>query len=135
MPFIKLFKKSPKEETTDTLTTHKVDNSTAPPTDTRSLYRRYRDSKRGEISEEDVLKYTGKTKSQINEWAKNEPGVAGNQPAGKIDMGNASGLGGLAAGGGYGGWGPDANSPLKFPPQQPASNTTKKVIDEDEDDN
>ncbi|KAK0645384.1 hypothetical protein B0T16DRAFT_411101 [Cercophora newfieldiana] len=89
----------------------------------KSLYQRYQDSKRREISPEDVLKYTGKTKEEINEWAKNAPGVAGNQPAGKLNMGAATGLGGMSAAEGYGGWGPNSNAPLKFPPKQPPKKT------------
>jgi hypothetical protein len=94
----------------------------------KSWYERYQSSKRGEINPDDVLKYTGRTKEQINEWAKNEPGVAGNQAAGKIDMGGTTGLGGMSAAEGYGGWGPNSNAPLKFPPRQPG----KKVQEESE---
>ncbi|KAK0627964.1 hypothetical protein B0T14DRAFT_513600 [Immersiella caudata] len=97
------------------------------PKEKKSLYRRFQDSKRGEISPEDVLKYTGKTKEEIKEWAKNEPGVAGNQAAGKLAMGNMTGLGGMSAAEGYGGWGPNSNAPLKFPPKQPE----KKVDDKE----
>lgn len=81
-----------------------------------SLYRRFQDSKRGELKEEDILKYTGRTKADIVDWGKTAPGVAGNQAAGKLDMGGTSGLGGMSATEGYGGWGWDANSKLKFPP-------------------
>jgi hypothetical protein len=101
--------------------------SQPPAKEKKSLYRRLHDSKRGEISAEDVLKYTGKTKEQINEWAKNEPGVAGNQAAGTLAMGGTTGLGGMSAAEGFGGWGPNSNAPLKFPPKQPA----KKVDDEE----
>lgn len=83
---------------------------------TKSLYRRFQDSKRGEISDADVLKYTGKSKEAISEWAENRAGVGGNRAAGSINAGNPSGLGGVMAGSGYGGWGPDSNGPLKFPP-------------------
>ncbi|KAK0744254.1 hypothetical protein B0T18DRAFT_305113, partial [Schizothecium vesticola] len=81
-----------------------------------SLYRRFQDAKRGELKEEDILKYTGKTKDDIVNWSKTAPGVAGNQAAGKLDMGGTSGLGGMSAAEGYGGWGWDANSKPKFPP-------------------
>ncbi|KAF6810600.1 hypothetical protein CPLU01_15271 [Colletotrichum plurivorum] len=82
----------------------------------KSLYRRVQDSKRGEISDADVLKYTGMSKESLSQWASNRPGVAGNQAAGSIAAGNTTGLGGMMAGEGYGGWGPDSNGPSKFPP-------------------
>ena len=103
----KFFKKSGKDT--------KADAADAPK---KSLYRRFHDGKRGEISPEDVLKYTGKSKDEINEWAKTAPGVAGNQAAGKLAMGGTTGLGGMAAAEGYGGWGPNSNAPNKFPPAQ-----------------
>ena len=68
------------------------------------------------MKEEDILKYTGRTKADIAQWSKTAPGVAGNQLAGKLDMGNTTGLGGSAAAEGHGGWGWDANSKAKFPP-------------------
>ncbi|GAB1317141.1 hypothetical protein MFIFM68171_07351 [Madurella fahalii] len=111
--FTKLFKRT----TNSQATAGQEDKSASNPAK-KSFYRSFQDAKRGEISEEDVLKYTGKTKSQIGEWAKTQPGVAGNQAAGKLDMGAATGLGGSAAGEGYGGWGPNANAPTKFPPKQ-----------------
>jgi len=48
----------------------------------KSLYQRFEEAKRGEIKPEDVLKYTGKTKEELDAWAKTEAYVAGNQPAG-----------------------------------------------------
>ena len=92
----------------------------------KSLYRRFQDAKRGELSEADILKYTGKSKGEIREWGKNRPGVAGNQAAGKLDMGATTGFGGVAAAEGFGGWGTNANAPLKYPPKQPE---TKPVDD------
>ena len=86
----------------------------------KSLYQRYVDAKRGrnvQISEADLLKYTGKTKDELQAWAKDRPGVAGNQPAGKLAMGSSTGLGGMGAAEGYGGWGPSAEAKLKFPPK------------------
>lgn len=86
----------------------------------KSLYRRYADAKSGRntsLSDEDVKKYTGMTRGELRRWAETRPGVAGNQAAGKIDAGPASGLGGLAAASGYGGWGTDAAGKLKFPPR------------------
>ena len=76
-------------------------------------------AKRGKISDEDMLKYTGKTKDQLKAWAKDEPGVGGNQAAGKLAMGPTSGVAGMAAGEGLGGWGHKANQ-IKFPPQRDA---------------
>jgi len=102
--------------------------SEPPAKEKKSLYRRFHDAKRGEISPEEVLKYTGRTKEEINEWAKNEPGVAGNRAAGTLSMGATTGLGGMSAADGYGGWGPNSNAPLKFPPKQPV----KKVDGEEE---
>ncbi|KXX78614.1 hypothetical protein MMYC01_204487 [Madurella mycetomatis] len=106
----KLFKRTTNPHTT----AGQEGNGTSKPTN-KSFYRRFQDAKRGEISEADVVKYTGKTKRQIDEWAKTRPGVAGNQAAGKLDMGPTTGLGGSVAGEGYGGWGPNANAPTKFP--------------------
>ena len=100
-----------------------------------SLYQRYHNSKRGTISDEDIKKYTGKTRDELKEWADTQPGVGKNQLAGKISMGNTTGLGGMAAAQGYGGWGPSAgesgpNRGMKYPPTKPAG----KVVDEEEDD-
>lgn len=82
----------------------------------KSLYQKFKDSKRGEISDADVLKYTGMSKETLSQWANDRPGVGGNQAAGSIAAGNTTGLGGMMAGEGYGGWGRDSNGPLKFPP-------------------
>ncbi|KAF6828755.1 hypothetical protein CPLU01_08306 [Colletotrichum plurivorum] len=90
--------------------------SQASSTPKKSLYRKFQDSKRGEISDVDVLKYTGMSKITLSEWAIGRPGVGGNRAAGSIVAGNTSGLGGVMTGSGYGGWGPDSNGPLKFPP-------------------
>ena len=112
--FDKLFKRSSdKPKTIDTPSTTAASPSSG---EKKSLYRRFQDSKRGELKEEDILKYTGRSKADITEWSKTAPGVAGNQLAGKIDMGGTTGLGGVAAAEGYGGWGWDANSKAKFPP-------------------
>lgn len=105
-------------------------NATASPTTKKSLYQRYKDAKSGRnktISDEDMKKYTGRTKGEINEWAKTAPGVAGNQAAGKIDAGPATGFGGLEASQGYGGWGPDSQGKPKFPPQPPQGSKEKKL--------
>ncbi|KAB5522851.1 hypothetical protein GE09DRAFT_494281 [Coniochaeta sp. 2T2.1] len=34
-----------------------------------------------QVSDEELLKYIGKTREELIEWAKHRPGVAGNQPA------------------------------------------------------
>lgn len=90
----------------------------ADPTPKKSLYRRYEDAKSGRsnsISEEDMQKYVGMTAEELSKWSQDRAGVAGNQNAGSITAGPATGFGGVAAGGGYGGWGPGANGALKFP--------------------
>lgn len=93
------------------------------PNKSKSLYQKYQEKKGPKpISDEDILKYTGKTRAEINDWADTQPGVGKNQLAGKISIGNASGLGGAAAAGGFGGWGPSAepqgpNRGMKFPPK------------------
>ncbi|CEJ80024.1 hypothetical protein VHEMI00231 [[Torrubiella] hemipterigena] len=84
------------------------------------------------ISDEDLLKYTGKTREEFEEFKKDTPGVAGNQLAGKLAMGGTSGLAGAATSGGYGGWGPGAgengpNRGMKFPPEK----TAKKLEDDE----
>ncbi|KAF4839666.1 hypothetical protein CGCSCA4_v011092 [Colletotrichum siamense] len=54
----------------------------------KSLYQRLTGSRAGEISEEDMLKYTGKSKEELKEWAKDRPDVGKNQAAGRVDRGN-----------------------------------------------
>jgi hypothetical protein len=105
-------------------------SSSSAPGDKASLYQRYQEKKRGPgVSDEDILKYTGKTRDQLNAWAENQPGVGKNQLAGRAAVGSTSGLGGMAAAEGLGGWGRDAepgdakNRGLKYPPQQPAAKT------------
>ncbi|KAK7438354.1 hypothetical protein CaCOL14_007795 [Colletotrichum acutatum] len=88
----------------------------------KSLYRRFQDSKRGEISDADVLKYTGMSKDTLNGWAADRPGVGGNRAAGSITTGSPSGLGGMMAETGYGGWGTDSNSTPKLPPTTKSEN-------------
>lgn len=77
------------------------------------------------------MKYTGKTMAEIKAWSKDRPGVAGNQAAGKLSMGPASGFGGYETSKGYGGWGPSAEAELKFPPKPLQG---QKEPDEDEHD-
>ncbi|KAK3935884.1 hypothetical protein QBC46DRAFT_40791 [Diplogelasinospora grovesii] len=100
----------------------------------KSWYQRYMDAKTGrnvKISDEDLKKYTGMTKAELEEWAKDRPGVAANQPAGKLTVGPATGFGGYETAHGYGGWGPSAGSDkLKFPPQKQQEG--KKLDDEDD---
>ncbi|UNI15876.1 hypothetical protein JDV02_002363 [Purpureocillium takamizusanense] len=92
----------------------------------KSLYQRAQEKKRGPgtsgLSDEDLQKYTGKTRAEFDAWKETTPGVGKNQLAGKLAVGPASGLGGAATAGGLGGWGPDAepndkDRGMKFPPQ------------------
>jgi hypothetical protein len=100
--------------------------------DKKSFYRRYEDKKRGPgVTAEDILKYTGKTREELNTWAATQPGVAGNQPAGKLAVG-AAGLAGEGAGFGVGGWGTEGTRKMKFPPQKPPP--AKNIDDSDEED-
>ena len=95
--------------------------------DKPSLYQRFKKAKGPQpISDEDIKKYTGKSHGELKEWADVTPGVGKNQLAGKLAMGEAAGLGGMAAGFGYGGWGPGAegsgpNRGMKFPPTKKES--------------
>ncbi|KAL1868249.1 hypothetical protein Daus18300_005973 [Diaporthe australafricana] len=85
----------------------------------KSLYQRYKDAKSSKpMSEEDLKKHTGMSREELKDWAKDRDGVAGNQAAGKLDAGPASGFAGLEAAHGVGGWGPDAKGDLKFPAQE-----------------
>ncbi|KAH0489562.1 hypothetical protein TgHK011_009985 [Trichoderma gracile] len=96
----------------------------------KSLYRRYEDKKRGPgPTDEDILKYTGKTRDQLNAWAETQPGVGKNQAAGKISVGPASGFAGAGAAQGLGGWGAEGTRKMKFPPEQAAA----KGVDESDD--
>lgn len=90
----------------------------------KSLYQRYQDKKASRpISDEDLKKHLGKTREEIVDWGETQSGVGKNQLAGKATQGPASGLGGMAMGEGYGGWGPsaevnDGNRGMKFPPKK-----------------
>jgi hypothetical protein len=85
----------------------------------KSLYQRIKDAKASKpIPDKDLEKYTGMNKDELQDWAKDRDGVAGNQAAGKLDAGPASGFAGYEAAHGVGGWGPDAKGNAKFPPQQ-----------------
>ncbi|KAJ6440559.1 proteasome subunit alpha type 6 [Purpureocillium lavendulum] len=105
----------------------------------KSLYQRAQDKKRGPgttgLSDEDLQKYTGKTRAEFEAWKETAPGVGKHQLAGTITAGPTSGLGGTAAAGGLGGWGPDAvpqgpNRGMKFPPQKEQQ---AKVLEDDDD--
>ncbi|KAJ4260402.1 hypothetical protein NW762_007141 [Fusarium torreyae] len=104
----------------------------------KSLYQRFKAGKESKpLSDEDILKYTGKTRDELNTWAKTQPGVAGNQLAGRAAIGPAAGLGGVAIGEGLGGWGPsaepnDENRGMKFPPSKapPAKEIGDSEVDE-----
>ncbi|KAF4982222.1 hypothetical protein FZEAL_2106 [Fusarium zealandicum] len=102
-------------------------NQTSSPSDDtadqkKSLYQRYQEKKRGPgLSDEDIQKYTGKSRQELNAWAETQPGVGKNQVAGRVAQGSTSGLGGVAVAEGYGGWGPgsepnDGKRGMKFPP-------------------
>ncbi|KPM38281.1 hypothetical protein AK830_g8287 [Neonectria ditissima] len=97
-------------------------DTAAEPDTHRSFYQRRQDRKRGKpLSDEDMLKYTGKSRDELKAWADGRPGVGKNQLSGTVTMGDTSGLGGMAAAEGYGGWGPssnpnDENRGMKFPP-------------------
>jgi hypothetical protein len=88
----------------------------------KSLFSRFRDSKKSvPLSDEDIQKYTGKTREELNAWADTQPGVGRNQLAGRATIGPAAGLSGVAMGEGLGGWGwsaepNDVNRGMKFPP-------------------
>lgn len=116
-----------------TTTTIQAENNpaAAAPAPKKSLYQRYKDAKTGRnkppVSDEELKKYTGMTRGELNEWARDRPHVAGNQLAGSITAGPASGLGGMAAGEGYGGWGPGASAEMKFPPQQKGQRDEKDI--------
>ncbi|KAK2014647.1 hypothetical protein LZ32DRAFT_603364 [Colletotrichum eremochloae] len=45
----------------------------------KSLFQRLQPKERAEISEDDLLKYTGMTKDGLLEWAKDRPGVGKNK--------------------------------------------------------
>jgi hypothetical protein len=86
----------------------------------KSLYQRFKDAKSSQpISDKDMKQYTGMTKDEIHVWAKERDGVGGNQAAGKLNAGQASGFAGYEAAHGLGGWGTDAKGKAKFPPEHP----------------
>ncbi|KAB5522055.1 hypothetical protein GE09DRAFT_1154966 [Coniochaeta sp. 2T2.1] len=72
-----------------------------------------------DIPEDEVKKYTGMNKSQLNEWSKDRPDVGGNQLAGKINMGTAGGMG-IPNSFSYTGRGDSAADEMKFPPEKKA---------------
>ena len=84
------------------------------------LFSKNKNAGKSAISDEDMLKYTGKTKAEVVEWAKDRPDVAGNQSCATVGAGPAGG-------GGLTGWGPIAKA--KFPPTP----TAKKELDDESD--
>ncbi|PNP75410.1 hypothetical protein FNYG_11214 [Fusarium nygamai] len=101
--------------------------------DKKTLYERFQAGKKSvPLSDEDILKYTGKTRDELSTWADTQPGVGKNQLAGSATAGPISGLGGVAMADGLGGWGPsahpnDKNRGMKFPPtrEDEAKDTTE----------
>lgn len=67
--------------------------------DKKSLYTRYKNARMGrdnKISSEDLEKYTGKSRTELEKWAETTPGVGKNQVS--ITAGCSPGIGGdLAA--------------------------------------
>ncbi|KAK0390130.1 hypothetical protein NLU13_3703 [Sarocladium strictum] len=115
-----------KRENMGLFSSKKSDGSSSnPPAEKKEgWYARYQNSKRGEIRDEDLQKYLGKSKEEIMAWAEHEPGVGKNRHAGTLAAGNAPGIGGVSAAEGMGGWGHSAGSKdraggLKFPPKRP----------------
>jgi len=58
-----------------------------------SSFQAAKSGKGGQISDEELKKYTGRDRQEIKDWAENRPGVAGNQSAGRVGTDNS-----LAAG-------------------------------------
>jgi len=84
------------------------DPTAAPRPEKKSLYKRFHDSKRGEINDEDLKKYTGMSKAQVSNWSQDKE-VGGNQLAGKTALGDANFSG-------WAGWGWSANARPKHLP-------------------
>lgn len=106
----------------------------------KSLFQRWTDRNKSEpISDEDLLKYTGKTREEFDKFKESTPGVAGNRVSGTLGMGPTSGIAGFGAQEGVGGWGPGAapggkNRGLKFPPgykEEEAAKAKAKAIEEE----
>ena len=71
------------------------------PKEKKGLYARFTDARMGRdkvISDEDLKKYTGKTRSELDEWSKTAPDVAGNRVSGTV---TGQGPGGATAPTGY----------------------------------
>lgn len=86
-------------------------------------------TKTTQISDEDLKKYTGMNKSELETWGKERPDVAGNQLAGKINMGTAGG-GGIPNSFSYTGRGDSARSELKFPPPEKKRSEKEVMVEE-----
>lgn len=89
------------------------DSDTNMKTKKKSLYQKYQDLKRGSgvgsMSDEELKKYTGKTREELDDYSRTTPGVAGGQAAGSLTAGGTSGIGMAGgAGEGLGGWGTEA---------------------------
>lgn len=79
----------------------------------KSLYEKYQDRKRGpgtsNLTDEELMKYTGKSREEFDAWKNTADGVAGGQAAGSMTAGGNSGIGtAYGAGEGLGGWGTEA---------------------------
>ncbi|KAK3186962.1 hypothetical protein K4F52_004406 [Lecanicillium sp. MT-2017a] len=116
-------------------------DATAAP-EKKSLFRRWSDRNKSQpISDEDILKYTGKTREEFDAYKSSTPGVGGNQAAGTLAMGGTSGLVGIAAAGGTGGWGHSTgakgpNRGLKYPPgyaEKEAAQAKAAALEQDSD--
>jgi hypothetical protein len=57
-----------------------------------------RNSRVGDITDDDLKKYTGRTRAEIKEWAAGRQGVGADQPAGRIEAGAQAGAIGWHAG-------------------------------------
>ncbi len=115
------------------------DAATAAP-EKKSLFRRWSDRNKSEpISDEDLLKYTGKTREEFDEFKNSTPGVGGNRVAGTLTMGGS--MVGIGAADGVGGWGHSAgatgeNRGLKFPPghaEKEAAKAKAAALEQDND--
>ena len=58
------------------------------------------------MTDEELARYTGKTRAEFDDYARSAPGVAGGQGAGSLTVGGTSGVGlAWGVGEGLGGWG------------------------------
>ncbi|WQF84274.1 hypothetical protein CDEST_09288 [Colletotrichum destructivum] len=92
-----MFNQSFKTESQTSLIRHDTADSKPSTTERKeakkSLFQRLQSTKRAEISEEDLLKYTGMTKDGLADWARDRPGVGKNQRAeGAVGPPEAAGI-------------------------------------------